>query len=73
MQDLNEGIIRFNNHQEVALGVKTQETLLKRALFEGKFNAENRQNYGIITQEITPLSGGYINQAVPVQIIESVS
>ena len=73
LQDLNEGRIRFNNHQEVALGVKTQETLLKRALLDGKFNAENRQNFGIITQDITPLSGGYINQAVPVQIIESVS
>jgi hypothetical protein len=72
LQDLDEQRINFNIQQELALGIKTQEKILRRALQDGKINAQARQNFGIITDKITPIAGSFINEKIPVQVIEGV-
>ncbi len=72
LQDLDEQRINFNIQQELALGIKTQEKILRRALQDGKINAQARQNFGIITDKITPIAGSFINEKNPVQVIEGV-
>jgi hypothetical protein len=73
IQDLDEQRINFNIQQELALGIKTQEKILRRALQDGKINAQARQNFGIITDKITPTAGSFINERNSVQVIEGVS
>jgi hypothetical protein len=72
LKDLDEQRINFNIQQEIALGIKTQEKILRRALIDGKINAQARQNFGIITDKITPVAGSFINEKNPVQVIEGV-
>ena len=73
LSDIREGKIKFNTQQELALGIKTQDVLLKRALEAGKIDAQARQNFGIVTDKVVPLIGGYTNRENPVQVIESIS
>ena len=73
LKELEEQKINFNIQQELALGIKTQEKILKRALLDGKINAQARQTFGIITDKITPVPASFINEKNPVQVIESIS